>query len=359
MAAVTLSVENGRFAYPKGREVLKGVNFAIESGDLLAILGPNGAGKTTLLRCLMGFLKWSQGRALLDGRDIASLPPRQLWQKIAYVPQARSARVSYTVEEMVLLGRGSRVSAFGKPTARDVAVARLAMERLHISALARRRMDELSGGEAQMALIARALAAQPQVLILDEPESNLDFRNQLLVLDAMSALTEQGMTCVFNTHYPAHALRRASKALMLSPDGTTLFGDTHAVVTEQTLRAAFGVRAVIGEVETDTHAVPDVVPLRVEAADAPMRASAGGDRLAVLSLIAHSQERAESINPLLHRYADCIVGRMGMPYRRLGVYVINLTLYGPEEHLRTLSAQLSALEGVSVKAVYSEGRAQP
>ena len=112
-----------------------------------------------------------------------------------------------------------------------------------------------------MVLIARALAAEPQVLILDEPESNLDFKNQLLVLDTMQSLARAGLTCVFNTHYPAHALRRANKALLLGRNGKSLFGSTQDVVTEQNISDYFGVRAVIGSIETPDGAYADVIPV--------------------------------------------------------------------------------------------------
>ena len=125
----------------------------------------------------------------------------------------------------------------------------------------RRLPNELSGGELQMVLIARALAAEPQVLILDEPESNLDFKNQLLVLDTMQSLARAGLTCVFNTHYPAHALRRANKALLLGRNGKSLFGSTQDVVTEQNISDYFGVRAVIGSIETPDGAYADVIPV--------------------------------------------------------------------------------------------------
>ena len=112
-----------------------------------------------------------------------------------------------------------------------------------------------------MVLIARALAAEPQVLILDEPESNLDFKNQLLVLDTMQSLARAGLTCVFNTHYPAHALRRANKALLLGRNGTSLFGRTQDIVTEQNISDYFGVRAVIGSIETPDGVYADVIPV--------------------------------------------------------------------------------------------------
>ena len=162
---------------------------------------------------------------------------------------------------MVLLGRSSHIAAFSAPTQKDLQQTHDAMDRLGLSSFTDRRCCELSGGELQMVLIARALAAEPQVLVLDEPESNLDFKNQLLVLDTMQSLARAGLTCVFNTHYPAHALRRANKALLLGRNGKSLFGSTQDVVTEQNISDYFGVRAVIGSIETPDGAYADVIPV--------------------------------------------------------------------------------------------------
>lgn len=260
-----LSVENGCFSYKGGEDslLLNNINFAVRPGDLIAILGPNGAGKTTLLRCIMGFLHWNSGQSCLDGRDITLIPYRQLWRSIAYVPQAKHAAVSYTAEQMILLGRSSHFNMLSRPKAQDLDKVHEIMERLNILKLAEKKCSEISGGELQMVLMARALAAEPEILILDEPESNLDFKNQLLILETMSQLVSNGMSCIFNTHYPAHALQRANKALLLSEKGGYVFGDVNSVVTEENIEHAFGVKAVISEVETPGSIFRDVIPLCV------------------------------------------------------------------------------------------------
>ena len=352
---MTLTVENGCFAYRGGRQVLQNVHFSVQSGDLLAILGPNGAGKTTLLRCMMGFLRWNSGRALLDGQDIRSLRARELWRHIAYVPQARSVVAAYTALEMVLLGRSSRFGLLAQPQKADIDRAQAVMAQLGIEKLQHKKCAEVSGGELQMILLAKALAADPSVLILDEPESNLDFKNQLLIMDALSKLTADGMTVIFNTHYPAHALQRAGKALLLSADGTCLFGETHHVVTEANIQRAFGVQAVIGEIETPGSVLRDVLPLRVTPAGGDMAAEDGGNRrcLAIVSVISASNDMAEKVNHLLHTHNQHIIGRMGMPYPDGGVYMITVTFDAPEAQIRTLVAALNRLPGVDVKATYA------
>lgn len=347
---MNLTVKGGFFAYPKGPDVLTGVDLAAESGDVVAILGPNGAGKTTLMRCLMGHLKWKSGVSMLDGQDIARIPQRMLWRKMAYVPQAKAAQAAYTALELVLIGRTGRVGALAVPGKADVDAARAAMADLAISRLADKRMDQMSGGEIQMVLIARALAAQPRVLILDEPESNLDFKNQLIVLDAITRLSQAGMTCLFNTHYPAHALQRANKALMLSGNGQSLFGETARVVTEAGIQKTFGVYAVIGDIETDTHVMRDVIPLRI-AEGGTCNGQSCSERLAVVSLIATDFSQAERVNEALHAASDMIVGRMGMPYK--GNHVINITVCAPEPDVRALTARLALIPGAHVKTVYA------
>ena len=243
---MTLTVQNGSFSYKKGAALLENISLEAERGDVLAILGPNGAGKTTLLRCMLNLCRWKKGQTLLDGRDVRAIPARTLWQMISYVPQAKTAASSCTVEQMVLLGRSSHIAAFSAPTQKDLQQTHDAMDRLGLSSFTDRRCCELSGGE---------------LLILDEPESNLDFKNQLLVLDTMQSLARAGLTCVFNTHYPAHALRRANKALLLGRNGKSLFGSTQDVVTEQNISDYFGVRAVIGSIETPDGAYADVIPV--------------------------------------------------------------------------------------------------
>ena len=255
-----LAVQDGCFRYPGSeRQVLDHIDFRLDSGGVLAILGPNGAGKTTLLRCMIGLLRWQAGETRLDERPLSSIPARALWRSVSYVPQARQAPAAYSVEDMVLLGRASYVKPFSQPGEADREAAQLALEKVGLEALSRRSCAELSGGEYQMVLIARALASEPRLLILDEPESNLDFRNQLRVLTLMNRLAGEGITCIFNTHYPAHALRWASHALMLGRDGQSVFGSAAEVVTEDHILRYFGVRCAIGTLPgTDC---PAVIPL--------------------------------------------------------------------------------------------------
>ena len=262
-AAAVLRIENGSFAYKGGPQILKDINVEVRAGEILAVLGPNGAGKTTLLRCMMDMLHWDTGRSLLDGEDIRNMPASTLWRRMAYVPQARSAATSYTAFQTVLLGRSARIGAFSSPKEEDMEVAERVMKRLGIWELADKPCHAISGGELQMVLIARAMAAEPEILVLDEPESNLDFRNQLVVLDTMTSLAAEGMACIFNTHYPAHALQRADRSLLLTKGGMSIYGPTKYVVSEDDIRSIFGVNAVIGDFEAEDSTVQSVIPVSI------------------------------------------------------------------------------------------------
>ena len=349
-----LEVKNGCFNYGGKTPVLSNINFAVSSGEMLAVLGPNGAGKTTLLRCVMGMLKWDSGESLLNGENMAAMSSKQLWTRLAYVPQSGSATGIYTVFETVLLGRSSRLNVFSAPGKEDIAKAEEAMEKLGISHLADKKCSQLSGGELQMVHIARALASEPEVLILDEPESNLDFKNQLIVLDTMSRLTQEGIACVFNTHYPTHALQRADKSLILSKDGAYVFGSTSEVVNEENIRKAFGVDAVIGEVETSENIIKDVLPVKLASAEARSDSS-DARRIASLTIIFKENSASEKINAILHEYGELMIGRMGMPYRECGLYIINVTLDGKEKEINELSHRLSIIPDLSVKTTFAKG----
>ena len=264
---MTLTVENGCFSYDGRHTVLSDINFSASSGEILAVLGKNGSGKTTLLRCGVGLLKWSSGRSLLDGKDVSHMRNRELWSKISYVPQAKSSFGSYTVLESVLLGFGSSIRIFGKPQKSDAEKAFAVLKRLNIENLAYKKCSELSGGEKQMALIARSLACDPKILILDEPESNLDFKNQITVLDVLSKLRDSGICCIFNTHFPDHALRTADRALLLGDDGKCICGKTGDIVTEENIQRTFGVKVKISSVTSGDKTVKTVVPVSTVQSD--------------------------------------------------------------------------------------------
>lgn len=257
-------VRDGSFGYPGEKEILRHISFQAGPGSTVTILGPNGVGKTTLLRCMLGFLPWTSGSTVLDGTDLRSIPSGTLWKKVAYVPQAKLLAFPGTCFEMVLLGRSAYLSLFGLPGKKDREAAMRAMERAGITRLADKNCGQISGGELQLVLIARALAAEPEMLILDEPETGLDFRNQLIVMNLIERLCEEeGMTAVLNTHYPEHAVSMNGETLLLKQDGSHLFGPTAGILTPDNMRDAFGVEVLMREESLGGKHYTSLIPLNI------------------------------------------------------------------------------------------------
>lgn len=251
-------VENGCFRYGKGPEILRDISFSIGERQILSVLGPNGVGKTTLIQCMLGLLPWSSGQSRLDGVPCTG---RQLWKKIGYVPQKKQSGFAYTVEEMVLLGRSAHLGLFSQPGEADKAVAQHAMELTGTTSFAGKLCSRISGGELQMVLIARALAAEPKLLILDEPESNLDFKNQRIVLDLIRELCQkEGISSILNTHYPEHAVELSHRLLLLRRGKASLFGRPEEIVTEENLEATFGLKVYIRPVLLEQAPYTCIIP---------------------------------------------------------------------------------------------------
>ena len=248
---IILKVQDGSFAYKNSRQILTDINFGLGKGEILAVLGPNGAGKTTLLRCITGILKWNSGYTKLHGKNIEDMTVRSLWTHIAYVPQVKNQGTAYTAMQMVMLGRSSKIGTFSSPGQVDIDIVIQTMQNLGIHHLANKPCYELSGGELQMVMIAKALVVEPEIVILDEPESNLDFKNQLIVLNTIRRLADDGMSFIFNTHYPSHALRWADRSLMISDSGKCEYGKSGDIITRENIREFFGVEAIIDEVKVD------------------------------------------------------------------------------------------------------------
>lgn len=257
-----LEVKNAEFKYKFGRTLYKDLSFAVTDGEILTILGPNGVGKTTLLKCIMSILKWKKGETLLDEKPVSQMETTDIWKKIAYVPQSHGVVFSYKVLDMVLMGRAPYLGLFSTPGAKDIAIAKNSMKMIGISHLEDKLYSEISGGEMQMVLIARALSSEPEILVLDEPESHLDFKNQLLMLSTLQMISkEKGITCIINTHYPDHALRIADKTLLLGKGKKAVFGTAQEVITESNLKSYFGVNAKILSFNENGMSMQTIVPL--------------------------------------------------------------------------------------------------
>ena len=237
-----LEARDVEFAYRAETPVLRKVSLTAAAGKLVCVLGPNGSGKTTLLRCLLGRLRPQGGSILLDGRAISSYNPRGLAQLLAYVPQVPNSAFTFTVRELVLMGRFAHTSALGLSGEHDRAVARQAMIMTDTLAFADRSLEELSGGEAQRVMIARALAQQPQVALLDEPTSHLDVRNQLTIYRMMARLAHDWGMAVVCVSHDVNVAARFADELVLMRDGQVLAaGTSEQVVQVETLQQTYDV----------------------------------------------------------------------------------------------------------------------
>jgi iron complex transport system ATP-binding protein len=239
---VTLAARGLAYGF-RERVVGRGVEIEIPAGEVVCLLGPNGSGKTTLLRTLLGLLPPLAGTVTLDGRPLEAWPARERATRLAYVPQAAESYFDFSVLEMVEMGRTAHRGVFARPGARDLERANDALARLGLTALAERPIHRVSGGERQLALIARALATEATYVIMDEPAANLDFGNQALVLEEIARLRQAGVAVVFSTHHPDHALRIADRVAMIRGGAMMAAGATDDVVNSENLSALYG-RAV-------------------------------------------------------------------------------------------------------------------
>lgn len=228
------------FSYGE-RPVLKGISFTAGAGELIALLGPNGAGKSTLMRCLLGLLKGYTGTISLEGQDIRAMSRAALSSRIAYIPQSAPVTFNYTVMDMVLMGVTGSIGVLGTPGAAQERRANETLESLGVERLARRGFEELSGGERQLVLLARALVQDARVLVMDEPTANLDYGNQNRVMERVSELAGRGYTILFSTHDPNQALLYASRALTLWEGRILTDGPPELAMTEATLQTLYGI----------------------------------------------------------------------------------------------------------------------
>ena len=228
------------FGFP-GRPIGRALEFALSPGEVLCVLGPNGAGKTTLFRTLLGLLAPLGGRVSLDGRDLAQWTRAEIARRVALVPQATRSPFDFSVCEWVEMGRSAHLGTFGHPGPGDRRIALCALERLGIASLAERSIEAVSGGERQLASIARALATEAPAIVMDEPTANLDFGNQSRVLAEVARLREAGIAVLLCTHDPDHALALADRVLLLKVGQGVALGPAAEVVSAENLTALYGV----------------------------------------------------------------------------------------------------------------------
>lgn len=232
---VSLVVNNLFFNYDKRPNLLNGVSLSIARGDVLCLLGPNGAGKTTLLRCILGILKIRQGEVHIGGRSISTMSARERAREVAYVPQATNTVFPYRVLDMVIMGRNPHLGVMSTPSSRDEEIARETLVKTGIVHLWDSLFSEISGGERQLVLIARALAQQSNFLILDEPTANLDFGNQARVLMIIKNLARQGYSIFMTSHFPNQAFLVCNKVAVMKGGKILACGNPDEIITDSCL----------------------------------------------------------------------------------------------------------------------------
>jgi iron complex transport system ATP-binding protein len=239
-----LEAKNLDFGY-RGKRVGSDVSVAVEAGEVLCLLGPNGSGKTTLFKTLLGLLPPQGGQVLLDGTELAGRRRAETARLVSYVPQAHAAFFPYTVEEVVLMGRTAHLGVFSSPSRRDREVALAAIERMRLAHLADAVYTRISGGERQLALIARALAQDARVIVMDEPTANLDFGNQVRVLQHIQSLARSGIGVLLSTHDPDQVFLCADRVAMLHEGRLARLGAPDSTITPDSLKEIYGVEVAI------------------------------------------------------------------------------------------------------------------
>ena len=225
-------------------EIARGLDLELGAGSVTCLLGPNGIGKTTLFKTLLGLIPPLSGSVAINGRDLSGLDRPAIARQIAYVPQAQTGEFPFTVLDLVVMGRTAHLGAFGGPRPADYAAAMAALDRLGVAALAERDSTRISGGQRQLALIARALAQQAGIIMMDEPTASLDLGNRMLVLDTIRALAGSGLSVVLSTHEPEQAFVVADRVAILGRH-RFVTGPVETVMTPGELSDLYGVALTV------------------------------------------------------------------------------------------------------------------
>lgn len=231
MTTPIVELRDVRIGYSKHRSVGADISLCVWPQEVLCLLGPNGSGKSTLFKTLLGLLPSLAGQIEIMGKPLQAWTRQDVARQIAYVPQAHAAVFAFSVLEVVLMGRTACLSMFSSPSERDQQIACDCLEQVGMLHLVDRPYTQISGGERQLVLIARALAQQPRLLVMDEPTASLDFGNQLRVLSHIQALQQHGMGILLCTHQPEHALQIADRVALFKAGRLQAVGPTHQTMT--------------------------------------------------------------------------------------------------------------------------------
>ncbi len=253
---VKLAIREAAVGYEKSKPVQKHVSMTVESGEVCCILGPNGCGKTTLVKTILGLLPLSAGHITIDGDDVTKWSASRLSQTVAYVSQNHEQPFPFQVKDVVMMGRINRVSrGSGQPNREDYNVVENAMMDMGIYHLRDVPYCDVSGGELQMVMFARAIAQEPQMLILDEPTSALDYGNAVRVISKVRELAAAGYAVLMITHNPDHAFMCGANVALFTRDAPMKFGDAFSIITRENIQAAYGVNVKLVEFTHDNQQV--------------------------------------------------------------------------------------------------------
>ncbi|MBC3797886.1 ABC transporter ATP-binding protein [Acetobacterium tundrae] len=247
---MSIEVRNLSFGY-SNRIVIDGINFIAEENQLISILGPNGVGKSTLFHCILSLLKGYQGQVLLNGKDTRTMSIKEMAELVAFIPQSHYPSFNFSVFDMVLMGTTVQVSAFSKPGKRQVKLVEAALERLGISYLIDRGYTQISGGERQLVLLARALVQETKILILDEPTANLDYGNQIRVMTQIKSLTKEGYTIIQSTHNPDQTFLFSDIVMAMKDGKIVAYGVPSDIFTEELIHNLYAAEVKIQSLYED------------------------------------------------------------------------------------------------------------
>lgn len=237
---MSIQVSNLSFKYGN-RLILDDISFKAEDSQLLSIVGPNGVGKSTMFHCILGLLNGYKGKVLLSGIDIKGLDVKKMAKLVAYIPQSHYPSFNFSVFDMVLMGTSIQVSTISSPGKKQIKLVEAALERLGIEHLKNRGYTQISGGERQLVLIARALVQEAKVLIMDEPTANLDFGNQIRVMREIKSLTKEGYTIIQSTHNPEQAFLFSDVVLALKDGKVLASGAPDEIFTEALIQKLYDI----------------------------------------------------------------------------------------------------------------------
>lgn len=247
---MSIRVEHLSFSYGS-HEVLHDLNFDIPDGCLVNVLGPNGVGKSTLFRCILGLNQQYQGTILVNGKDMRTLSIKERAAEISYIPQSHAPVYDYEVLDVVLMATGSDLKMLSNPGCAQRQRAYEALERIGIERFAHRHYTQISGGEQQLVLVARALAQNAKTIVMDEPTSALDYGNTVRVLSCVRQLAREGLSIVQSTHNPDHAFLYSDKTLVLREGKVDAFGDPSDVITSELISGLYSVDVEVNSLYGD------------------------------------------------------------------------------------------------------------